>query len=173
MKHIKKFNEMFDSEEIKSQNELDIMRINLKDIVSDENIMKISSSEIERLHSMLMLEFPFFQKYDGKEVDGITWGIYTVGDVYHFVTKNSKYFVTISFKSVGTRYEVGITYNTIKSMLIRSITDDMKTLTDKIHFKDFGILDISGISRVIKNVFVPILEMLGFVGGRIYSNRYN
>lgn len=155
MKHLKKFNEHFDSEEIKSMVYDTELLPYLQGELFNQPLRKVKELEFQRdgdsIVNKLLIKFPHLNDFyvDSEKTPGITF-------IYK---KNKDWFVSIGV-GLGT---IGIMYKYNKA------NDDKKVLNDLtfrgyefIYFKEWQDVTDDEIINIVQYNFLPILLKCGF-----------
>ena len=162
MKHLKKFNELFDSGELKDYHEIELLsnKLDKKELVNSKNLNKFQSTELEILANKLS-EYvsPFFRKFGKGDSEYRVFG----EDIYHFVINTGKFRVILSFQIKGKSYGIGVTYEKIETALVKRYINSVKFVDDfNIHYiEEFG-LDFVGVKEFINEYYLPLLRDMGY-----------
>jgi hypothetical protein len=162
---IKKYNELFDSEDVKSNHEIKFLQGRTDDILRDmSKVINTSDETIYYLiQKLIKFKFPFLSAFFDHIKDGIEFKTFEVGitkmdDEWIFTTKSNdsnvvSFGITIHQKN---NYDVFIAYGDI---------DDL----DGYEYKS---MDIDSLSEVIDEIYIPQLEKYGYTELLEYKSEY-
>jgi len=154
MKRIKRFNEMFDSEELKAQNEIPMLQGNLL----KGKIRFTSKESIDDLREKVIYTFPFLEKF----------GQWTNEEKYKniifFQQKTDYWYSNIAFSiDDNGKYGVGMLYKYLDTIpdapLKHTLTFSGK---DYQYFSEWTDKTFDGIIKIVNTHYIPLLNRLGF-----------
>lgn len=164
MKHLRKFNELFDTEEIKNALEIPNLKGELdpKELANSGSLIKfdeIGDETIERLFYKLASRFPLFNICNtGDDPD---YGVIIDDfDNNHILFRNESHLIifSISIDNRATnRYDVVITFD--------GFDDNDRP------YAEHRNIDINQVFEVIKNDLIPALKKGGFNNVLEYENQ--
>jgi len=150
---IKRFNELFDSEEIKSQNEIPMMQGNL----IKGKINYASKEEVKDLIEKVLYSFPFLYKF-GEYIDDKKYK-----DIVFFHQKNDSWYVSIAFGlQPDNKYGMGIFYKHLdaeEGNIKQTLSFSGKEFC---YFKEWSKLSFPEMVKIVNENFTPLLSRLGF-----------
>lgn len=152
---IKKFNEMFDTEELKSQHEIAMIQGGL---LKGVKFKKLSSDEtIYDLIAKMIYKFPFLSKFN-------EWENEKYEDTIFFYTRNDYWYISLSL-SIEDKdtYGVGILYKYIDSIPNAPVKHTLAfSGKDNQYFTEWNNNTFDDVVRLVDIVFIPLLNRLGF-----------
>lgn len=181
MKHLRKFNELFDSVELKSSMEIDYISNNIpvKDLVKAASYGKsnskahfISHTTFQRIHYKLVSEFTFFNaalnEYNGSAVTDFAGYVN-----YRFVT--SEYLVCLSIKEevIKDKWNAVLTIKSSKATSSQYVVGFNNFQKDKMCCEFIRNADFKEIINMIRTNMVPLMKDLGFSDYLKYGVKLN
>lgn len=166
MGKIKKFNELFDTEELKSQHEIDYLQgaIDTKNLVSKV----MDDKHVEFIYGMLSYKFPFFAECTNNE--NPYTGVYGNDDKNRFVFwfKNETWFTGIIIDPKGNkRYDIGFIRKGVNvEATLNNTFEFTRPVVDydpsKVIIISFPNLYANEIINHVEKYFIPIMIETGF-----------
>lgn len=168
MKRIKKFNELFDTEELKSQNEIPMLQGNLLPTKYRNVKGNKFQNDLHDVHNKMIYNFPWVEEFDQEELPGYK-------DMIFYHTSNDSWYISLSIKVEGDKCGFGIIYR----LLDTSISPDNSNVKfslafsgkEYVYFKEWNGLDVNEMIRNIKIFFEPLMRRLGFTDELKYGNK--
>jgi hypothetical protein len=162
---IKKFNELFDTEELKSNFEIKYLQGKTEDILAD--MSKVINTEDETIYylmqKLIKFKFPFFSAFfdhikDGIEFETFELGITQMDGEWIFTVKSDNTNVVSLGIIINAKndYNVFIAYGDV---------DDLKGY-------EYKSLDIEDFSKVIDEVYIPTLMDYNYSEFVDYNSEY-
>jgi hypothetical protein len=160
MKYLKKFNEMFDTEDIKSRHEIDFLSGRLKNIGKNVDQNFKDEEAIHFTTKLSMYNFPFFKAFitsgeeEGLGFDGFS--VHTSDDIHY----NAVYLVTSDKYTVAMCLKI----NKVDNYNVFIYLDDRDDLrnTEKNPGVNFDGLTYNQLCDKIKEFFIPFIKQAGF-----------
>lgn len=181
-KHIKKFNELFDSPELKSEYEIEYLqgKLDPKDFINDKNIVKFEQdNKLQRLSNRLGVDFPIFNLFGKGDVK---YSVYGKDNMYHFAV-GDEWRVVLSFEILGYgnkydvnygKYDMGIICEKMPRQKVLKYKSGVDSLDDdKVNIVEYNNLTILECINIIKSTYLPLLKKLGIDTGPDIKFRYN
>jgi hypothetical protein len=161
MKHLRKFNELFDSEELKNALELDQLqgKLNPEDLVKGGKLMTFSNNptheeRLNRTFYKLTWKYPLFNICNQKTSDNYA----IVSDEFnndHFIFKNDKNVVVFSIANNEhdtNSYSIIITSEKVDTANPDAREDDYEP------YADYEDVSINEVYEIIKKDLIPLLK---------------
>ena len=175
-RRIKKFNELFDTDELKAENEISLLQGNLLsgELRAVRN-NKYENSDLYDIHGKLLYNFPWISELDQREIPGYD-------DMIFYSTTNEHWYISLSILVKGESCGFGIMYRLRETEIIKNGTNISHSLaysgSDKVYFSEWDKLDSNELIKYIKVFFEPLLNRLGFKevlgkGNIINRRRFN
>lgn len=162
---IKKFNELFDTEELKSNHEIKYLQGRTNDILSD--MSKVINSEDETIYylmqKLIKFKFPFFSAFFDHIKEGIEFDTFEVG-----VTQmDGEWIFTV--KSDDTNVvSIGIVINQKNNYNIFIAYGDLEDLNGY----EYVSINTDDLIEVIEEVYTPLLVDYGYNEFLEYNSEY-
>lgn len=151
---IKKFNELFDTEDLKSKNEIGYLKGDLaKDLV--KNVKPFRSELFTRINERIIAKYPFFEYCFDHNRDTTKFGCKNKDNIYHYYFKDDKYYLQLSIVvHQHNDYDLIILIKDLKS-------DKVVFFDDYIQLDDYGVLETirySFIDKLVKYDFGELIK---------------
>lgn len=167
MKKIIKYFEFFDTEEIKTAHEIDI----LKNMITKSSVVRSfqRQSPFQPVYGTLMYKFKFF----GEAANPSPYAYLgeTIGEpkIYMINFKNEQAHVALCVQMLeDKKYNIHIIYfpvgvdKEVSSNWVMIMGELLEIKRNKIVDQEFDNLDINGVIRKIDRVMIPIMKEFGF-----------
>mgnify|MGYP001414000546 CR=1 FL=1 len=167
MKKIIKYFEFFDTEDIKTSHEIDL----LKKTITKSSVVKEfeKQSPFQPVYGTLIYRFKFFEEAAKPSQYAFLSESLTSPKIFLINFKNEQAHVIIGFELLDNKkYNINITYlpngidYNINSNWINVMGELLEIKRNKIVNQEFKNLDINGVIRKINNVMIPIMKEFGF-----------
>jgi hypothetical protein len=167
MKRIKKFNELFDNEDLKGMHEIETLTGAL-DIrkLSSELMSDKKSGSADSIYRKLTFRFPFFVEYNTQRSSNINWKESSKG-AYTFYMRDDKWFTSITIKEENNKYTLVLLYQDVNAALTKG--DNSKVVKgldfkgqEYTHVEDYYDISLSEVYDHIEYKYIPLLVKLGF-----------
>lgn len=151
---ILKFNEMFDTEELKSEHEIDYLSGNLKisnDISNPNNISE------KNIIAKLATAFPYIGNHEVTNNPKYPRCIF-------FHERNDVWYTSFSLEVVtSNNFNMFILYKKVETDKSLPITRTLDEYDDKIHGREFNRLSFRDVTKIMDGIYLPILKDCKFV----------
>ena len=154
MKRIKRFNEMFDTEELKAQNEIPMLQGNLL----KGKLGFTSKESIDDLREKVIYTFPFLEKF-GQWEDKKKYK-----DIVFFQQKNDYWYANIAFSVEGNgKYGVGMLYKYLDTTPNAPLKNTLAfSGKDYTYYTEWTNKTFDEITKLVNTYYIPLLNRLGF-----------
>jgi len=170
---IKKFNELFDSEEIKVKNEIPLLQGFLNN-VSSKTINRFAKESLNDLGERFNYAFPFLYHFHNRVEEKYNAVI--------FDKKNDQWYINITIAFEGDKYGLGIFYRHIDAITPEDHNDIKMGLDfrgkEYCYYNEWNDIDFNEVIELTKSHFLPLVGRLGFKeelskGKKISTQRFN
>lgn len=160
---IKRFFELFDTDDMKSQHEIDYLSGNFKNLGSQKVERDFKNEDIGRfIRKMVDWNFPFFKAFEDAvqedsaqlDLDGFSVYISRGDDDYWSFVAHSKEYTTV----------FGLKVNKVNNYDIYIYLDKADAMDDENQSPGFEMngLDYRGVIEKINGIFIPFIKQAGF-----------
>lgn len=155
MKHLKKFNELFDTEELKDQLEIDQLqgKLDPKNLIKGGNLITFNgdgNEPLEKLFYKLTWKYPLFNICNRDDSNDYAIIVDRESSGVHFVLRNKSHVIVFSIKNISPhKYDILVTFEKMNTEFVEPMTE----------YHNVGINDIYDI---IESDLIPSLKEGGF-----------
>ncbi len=172
---IKKFNELFDSEEVKVKNEIPMMQGFMKG-VSSKTINRFSKESLNDFGERFIYSFPVLYQFTDR--------VQTKYNSVIFEQKNDQWYVSITIAIEEDKYGLGIFYKHIEATSPKNGKDPLLKRgldfrgKEYSYYSEWNDIEFSDMVKLTKSNFIPLIDRLGFKeeiskGKKISIQRFN